>query len=64
MAVSGGGNRVENLLNLFGLKERVIHDEKNIYKLSTDLNYEFLEKQLQDERAKSIKILNSTITSC
>ncbi|NJO18205.1 MAG: polysaccharide pyruvyl transferase family protein [Thioploca sp.] len=64
VAVSGGGNRVENLLNLFSLKERVIHDEKNIYKLSTDLNYEFLEKQLQDERAKSIKVLNSTIVSC
>ena len=63
VAVSGGGNRVESLLNLFGLKERIIHDEKNIHKLSTDLNYEFLENQLQDERAKSVKVLSSSIVS-
>ncbi|BAP55941.1 polysaccharide pyruvyl transferase [Thioploca ingrica] len=58
-----GGNRVESLLNLFGLKDRFINDEKDIYKLNVDLNYDSLEKQLQEERAKSIKVLSSSIVS-
>jgi len=58
-----GGNRIESLLNLLGLKERLLNDEKDIYKLSADFNYEFFENQLQEKRAKSIKILSSSIVS-
>ncbi len=58
-----GKNRIESLLNLLGLKHRLLNDEKNIDKLSVDLNYESLEKQLQEELSKSIKILSSSIVS-
>ncbi|MCK5524104.1 MAG: polysaccharide pyruvyl transferase family protein [Thiomargarita sp.] len=56
-----GGNRIESLLNLFGLKDRLINDEKNIHQLSVDFNYEFLENKLECERAKSIKVLSSSL---
>ncbi len=56
-----GGNRIESLLNLFSLKDRQINDEKNIHKLSVDFNYEFLENKLECERAKSIKVLSSSL---
>ncbi|BAP55942.1 polysaccharide pyruvyl transferase [Thioploca ingrica] len=58
-----GGNRIESLLNLFNLKDRFISDEKDIYKLTVDFDYKFLEKQLQDEREKSIQVLSSSIVS-
>jgi hypothetical protein len=63
VAVSGGGGRIESLLNLFGLKDRLINDEKDIYKLSVNFDYEFLENKLKDERARSIQILSSSILS-
>ncbi|BAP55951.1 polysaccharide pyruvyl transferase [Thioploca ingrica] len=58
-----GGNRIESLLNLFGLRDRFINDEEDIYKLSVDFNYEFFENKLKNERAKSIKLLSSSIIS-
>ncbi|NJO18208.1 MAG: polysaccharide pyruvyl transferase family protein [Thioploca sp.] len=58
-----GGNRIESLLNLFGLQSRFINDEKDIYKLSIGFDYGFLEKQFQDERVKSISILSSSLVS-
>ncbi|BAP55938.1 polysaccharide pyruvyl transferase [Thioploca ingrica] len=58
-----GGNRIESLLNLFNLKDRFINDEKDIDKLSVDFDYEFLGNKLQEERAKSIKVLSSSIVS-
>lgn len=57
----GGGNRIESLLNLFNLKNKLINDEKDINTLSLDLDYEFLEKQLNNERTRSIQILGSSI---
>jgi hypothetical protein len=56
-----GANRIESLLNLLGLENRFIDDEKNIHKLSTDFSYELAEKKLEEERAKSIKFLRSNI---
>jgi hypothetical protein len=58
-----GGNRIKSLLNLFDLKDRLINDEEDIYKLSVDFDYEFLGNKLKDERAKSIKVLSSSIVS-
>jgi hypothetical protein len=58
-----GVNRIESLLNLLGLKNKLLNDEKDIDKLSVDFNYESLEEQLQEERAKSIKVLSSSIVS-
>ncbi len=58
-----GGNRIESLLNLLGLKERLINDEKDIDKLSADCDYKSLENKLNYERARSIQILSSGIQS-
>ena len=58
-----GVNRIESLLNLLGLKNKLLNDEKDIDKLSVDFNYESLEKQLQEELSKSIKVLSSSIVS-
>jgi hypothetical protein len=33
-------------LNLLGLENRFVDDEKNIHKLSTDFSYELAEKKL------------------
>ena len=57
------GNRITSLLNLFGLKERFIKKEQDIYKLNIDFDYELLEKKLKDERERSMKILSSSIAS-
>ncbi len=62
VAVSGGGSsRIESLLNFFGLKDRLINDDKKLHQLSTDFSYEFSTKKLECERAKSIKVLSSSI---
>ena len=63
VVVSGGGGRSESLLNLFGLTDRLISNEKNFDELTIDFEYEFTENRLKDERAKSIKILSSGIAS-
>jgi len=54
-------NRIESLLNLLGLENRFVDDEKNLHKLSTDFSYELAEKKLEEERAKSIIFLKSNI---
>jgi hypothetical protein len=60
---TGTANRLKSLLSLFGLEDRFINDERDIDKISTDLDHEFSENQLKRERAKSIKILSSSIVS-
>lgn len=61
VAVNGGGSRIESLLNLFGLKDRLINEEKNIHELSTEFSYEYSKNKLKYERAKSIKVLSPSI---
>lgn len=57
-----GGNRIGSFLKLFDLKDRLINDEQNI-KLNANFDYEFLENKLKNERAKSIRVLSSSIAS-
>ncbi len=54
-------DRIESLLNLLGLKDRLIDEEKNLHKLSADFNYEVSENKLKEERAKAVNFLKSSV---
>lgn len=55
------GSRIENILTLFDLKNRLIinGDNKDI---DNDINYEIINKKLQQERDKSLVILNEMLS--
>ncbi|NJO18401.1 MAG: polysaccharide pyruvyl transferase family protein [Thioploca sp.] len=63
VAVSGGGNRIVSLLNLFNLKDKLVNKEEDIYKLNFYFDYDSLENQLRNEQSRSIQVLSSSILS-
>jgi len=56
-----GANRIEDLLNLLNLNDRLIINENSICQIGTSINYTLLENKFLDEKAKSFKFLKSNL---
>ncbi|WP_435315029.1 polysaccharide pyruvyl transferase family protein [Cellulophaga fucicola] len=54
-------NRQESLLNLLGIKERLMYKEEDFINLTTELNYDFITKKLEKARQESLDYIQLAI---
>ncbi len=57
------GTRIESILNLFGIEDRILKNYEDFETIDKIINYDIVNKKLEGERKKSIDLLNNAIKS-
>lgn len=58
------GTRIESVLNLFGIENRILKDYNDFKSIDEAIDYENVNNKLQIEREKSINLFKSAIENC
>lgn len=55
------GTRIESILNLFEIENRILKDYNDFYSIEKEINYNNVNEKLEEEKNKSLKLLKDAI---